>query len=146
MLGSENEIAAWKPSLKTAKPLLPEGFRLRRIVSGKSTLLVIEGADARGVLYGSLCAIENDRRGTSLCCAGRDRSAVCAGALDQQWDNLNGTIERGYAGRSIFFDDGHVRADLTRAGDYARLLASVGINGCTINNVNADPQMLLAGE
>jgi alpha-glucuronidase len=64
-----------------------------------------------------------------------------------QWDNLDGSIERGYAGRSIFFDAGHVRADLTRAGDYARLLASVGINGCTVNNVNADlrtltPEML----
>ena len=31
-----------------------------------------------------------------------------------------------------------VRADLTRAGEYARLLASVGINGCAINNVNAE--------
>ena len=59
-----------------------------------------------------------------------------------QWDNLNGTIERGYAGRSIFFDNGAVRDDLTRAGEYARLLASVGINGCAINNVNADLKML----
>ncbi|MBV8673737.1 MAG: glucosiduronase, partial [Acidobacteriaceae bacterium] len=59
-----------------------------------------------------------------------------------QWDNLNGTIERGYAGRSIFFEDGHVRPDLTRVGDYGRLLASVGINGCAINNVNADLKML----
>jgi alpha-glucuronidase len=59
-----------------------------------------------------------------------------------EWDNLNGTIERGYAGRSIFFDNGHVRQDLTRAGEYARLLASVGINGCNINNVNADLDLL----
>ncbi len=59
-----------------------------------------------------------------------------------EWDNLNGTIERGYAGRSIFFDNGHVRPDLTRAGQYARLLASVGINGCNINNVNADLDLL----
>ena len=59
-----------------------------------------------------------------------------------EWDNLNGTIERGYAGPSIFFENGSVRADLTRAGQYARLLASVGINGCTINNVNADRRIL----
>ena len=56
--------------------------------------------------------------------------------------NLNGTIERGYAGRSIFFDAGRVREDLTRAGQYARLLASIGLNGCTVNNVNADLQIL----
>ena len=59
-----------------------------------------------------------------------------------EWDNLNGSVERGYAGRSIFFDGGHVRQDLTRAGEYARLLASVGINGCNVNNVNADLDLL----
>ena len=59
-----------------------------------------------------------------------------------EWDNLNGTIERGYAGRSIFFENGHVRQDLTRAGEYARLLASIGINGCNVNNVNADLDVL----
>ena len=64
-----------------------------------------------------------------------------------QWDNFDGTIERGYAGRSIFFDNGHVRADLTRVSEYGRLLSSIGINGCTPNNVNSnlhtlDPAML----
>jgi alpha-glucuronidase len=59
-----------------------------------------------------------------------------------QWDNLDGRIERGYGGLSIFFAEGKVRSDLTRAGQYARLLASIGINGCTVNNVNADPRVL----
>ncbi|HTV08095.1 MAG TPA: alpha-glucuronidase [Candidatus Aquilonibacter sp.] len=59
-----------------------------------------------------------------------------------EWDNMNGTIERGYAGPSIFFDNGHVRQDLTRAGEYARLLSSIGINGCNVNNVNADLDLL----
>ena len=58
------------------------------------------------------------------------------------WDNLDGTIERGYAGRSIFFDNDNIRADLTRVREYARLLASIGINGCAINNVNANPRVL----
>ncbi len=59
-----------------------------------------------------------------------------------QWDNFDGTIERGYAGRSIFYDNGHVRADLTRVSEYGRLLASVGINGVTVNNVNSDLRTL----
>src|SRR5579862_9615491 len=58
------------------------------------------------------------------------------------WDNPDGSIERGYAGRSIFFDKGHVRDDLAPVAAYARLLASVGINGCNVNNVNAAPQLL----
>ena len=48
---------------------------------------------------------------------------------------------RGYAGLRLF-RDGQVRGDLRRASDYARLQASVGINGCAINNVNADPRVL----
>ena len=59
-----------------------------------------------------------------------------------QWDNLNGSIERGYAGESIFWHKDHVVEDLSRARDYARLMASVGINGCSINNVNADARVI----
>jgi alpha-glucuronidase len=59
-----------------------------------------------------------------------------------QWDNLDGFIERGYGGRSLFWDAGYVREDLTRASEYARLLASVGLNACAINNVNANPLIL----
>ena len=59
-----------------------------------------------------------------------------------QWDNFDGTIERGYAGPSIFFSNGHVRADLSRVNDYGRLLASLGINGITVNNVNSDLRTL----
>ena len=74
------------------------------------------------------------------------------------WDNLNGTIERGYAGLSIFWkgkDGGKSRfgrtifvedpdqpidADLIK--EYARANASIGINGTVLNNVNASPKML----
>jgi alpha-glucuronidase len=59
-----------------------------------------------------------------------------------QWDNLDGSIERGYGGRSIFWEGGHARADLGRVRDYGRMLASLGINGCSINNVNADRRVL----
>jgi alpha-glucuronidase len=55
-----------------------------------------------------------------------------------QWDNLDGSIERSYGGRSIFWDVGHVHADLRRVSDYGRMLSSLGINGATIDNVNAD--------
>ena len=52
------------------------------------------------------------------------------------WDNIDGTVERGYAGKSIFFADGQVTQDLHRVTDYARLLASVGVNAVSLNNVN----------
>lgn len=53
-----------------------------------------------------------------------------------QWDNMDGSIERGYAGYSIFYKDNQFSDELNRIEDYARLLSSVGINGIAINNVN----------
>lgn len=59
------------------------------------------------------------------------------------WDNLDGTIECGYAGKSIFFSanlKGQEWAERIR--EYARANASVGINGSVLNNVNASPKVL----
>ena len=57
------------------------------------------------------------------------------------WDNPDGSVERGYAGTSIWFQDGKInfRSDIET---YARANASVGINGTVIDNVNADPKVL----
>lgn len=76
------------------------------------------------------------------------------------WDNLNGTIERGYAGLSIFWqgkpggkafhghtifvEDPNHAPDLDLIKEYARANASIGINGTVLNNVNASPKMLSA--
>ncbi|GGA68643.1 hypothetical protein GCM10011507_20170 [Edaphobacter acidisoli] len=142
VIGTAKEIAAWRPSLREKKPLQPEGFRLRSVVAGKDSLLIVEGADERGALYGAftlLRMIAEERPLTQLDDVEAPSAAV---RWTNEWDNPDGSIERGYAGRSIFFDKGDVRQDMSRAREYARLLASVGINGCTINNVNADPSLL----
>ena len=59
------------------------------------------------------------------------------------WDNIDGSIERGYAGNSIFWNDSSLftlnSSLLTR---YAEACASIGINGTVLNNVNASPKML----
>lgn len=63
------------------------------------------------------------------------------------WDNLDGSIERGYAGRSIFWDlEGQApkAIDAALIKEYARANASIGINGTVLNNVNASPKMLTA--
>ncbi len=67
--------------------------------------------------------------------------------LLNHWDNLNGTIERGYAGGSIFWHNGKDSLTITEQDkilwkEYARANASIGINGAVLNNVNASPQML----
>jgi len=64
------------------------------------------------------------------------------------WDNLNGSVERGYAGQSIFWRKDNAflvtANDKSRWLEYARANASVGINGSVLNNVNASPLILSA--
>jgi alpha-glucuronidase len=60
------------------------------------------------------------------------------------WDNLDGTVERGYAGRSIWKWDDLPEKMSPRYKDYARANASIGINGTVLNNVNASPAILSA--
>ncbi|KAI4598743.1 hypothetical protein KJ359_002635 [Pestalotiopsis sp. 9143b] len=59
-----------------------------------------------------------------------------------QWDNMDGTIERGYSGPSIFFENNSTTANMSRIEQYAPLLSSVRLNGVVINNVNANPVIL----
>ncbi|HXD72158.1 MAG TPA: alpha-glucuronidase [Vicinamibacterales bacterium] len=120
----------------------PESFRLATETVGARRVTTIEGGDDRGVLYGAFALTRRlalhermDEMNVREAPAARYR-------WTNEWDNLDGTIERGYAGPSIFFEKGAVAADLTRAGEYARLLASIGINGVAVNNVNADPRVL----
>jgi alpha-glucuronidase len=60
------------------------------------------------------------------------------------WDNLDGSIERGYAGRSLWDWGALPGAIDSRLRDYARANASIGINGSLLNNVNANAQILTA--
>jgi len=52
------------------------------------------------------------------------------------WDNISGDVERGYSGKSIFFSDNKLTTYHERIKDYARMMASIGINAISINNVN----------
>jgi alpha-glucuronidase len=119
-----------------------EGYWITRVkVHGSECLLITSSSD-RGILYGVFGLLSKIARGESVARIDEVQQPAAPIRWIDQWDNLDGSIERGYGGRSIFFDGGKVRDDLIRAGEYARLLASIGINTFTINNVNAAPAVL----
>jgi alpha-glucuronidase len=138
VLGTQAEINAWRPHALASRPLAPDGYRLYV----DKNALVVEGGDDRGVLYGTFALLREIAERHSLLKLDESSAPWAAIRWTNEWDNPDGTIERGYAGPSIFFENGRVRADLSRAAAYARLLSSVGIDGCTINNVNADLNLL----
>jgi len=142
VLGTVTEVQAKFPRWQSTAPIRAEGYALAPVREQGRTYWIIAGADPHGVLYGAFRFLQEIAEGHDLRSITVSESPAAPVRWVDQWDNLNGTIERGYAGRSIFFDEGNVRIDMSRAAEYARLLASVGINGCAINNVNADLKML----
>lgn len=142
LLGTVEAVRRRDPSFQPAGELHAEGYQITSAKLNGQDAIVITGVNGRGVLYGTfafLRGIAEAKPVAELNQVGQPSAPV---RWVNQWDNVDGTIERGYGGRSIFFENGAVRADLTRAGEYARLLASIGINGCVVNNVNANVHIL----
>jgi alpha-glucuronidase len=130
---------------ETRESLGEDGFLLATAKVHGHECLIITAASDRGVLYGVFALLGRIARNEGITALNEVQKPYAPIRWANQWDNLDESIERGYGGASIFFEGGHVRADLTRAYDYARLLASIGINGCSINNVNADTRILEDG-
>ena len=107
----------------------------------------VEATTDVGILYGVYEMLRRQQTGQSITDEVNNPSYEFR-ILDH-WDNLNGTIERGYAGLSIFWHkvDSFVVTDRDKIlwQEYARANASVGINGSVLNNVNASPLILTAG-
>ena len=144
VVGTVQEVHAAFPGLPVPTDLEPEGYWLYWQGSGDSFMVVIAGADQAGVLYGTFAFLRSPAADKILKLGERplrSHPAMPVRWVDE-WDNPDGSIERGYGGRSIIFEGGNVRQHLAPVAEYARLLASIGINGCNVNNVNAAPQLI----
>jgi alpha-glucuronidase len=122
----------------------PEGFRIRSIRIGRRAAIVIASNGETGALYGAfhfLRLMQTLQPLTNLDIVERPRLKL---RILDHWDNLDGSIERGYAGSSLWDWIALPEKVDPRLRDYARANASVGINGSTLNNVNANSQILSA--
>ncbi len=143
IVGTSEEIRKAYPNIPVPSDLGAEEYWVYSKEGSRPSdnLIVVAGGDERGVLYGAFALLRYPAtvEPTNMRDLGQHPlrgSPAMAIRWTNEWDNANGTVERGYGGRSIFFEDNRVRDDLTQVGQYARLLASIGINGCNVNNVN----------
>lgn len=142
VLGTIEQVQQLDPSFKPSRKVIEDGYLITHArIHGQSSI-VIAASNDRGVLYGVFGLLAKIAQDESLASLDDLQEPYSPIRWVDEWDNPKGTIERGYGGPSIFFENGSVRADLARVGEYARLLSSIGINGCNINNVNADPSIL----
>jgi alpha-glucuronidase len=136
-------IAALSPPVADElKAAGDEGFVLNAVrVQGRQAIVIAANHDI-GVLYGAfalLRLIQTDRPLRDLAVVSAPRLRL---RLLDHWDNLDRTVERGYAGPSLW-DWAHLPDSIDpRYRDYARANASLGINGSVLTNVNADARVL----
>ncbi len=124
--------------IKRDKNLGNEGFRVYRDKKG----LVLSANNDLGLLYGSYALLRDNAAGKAI--ALREEIPAYNVRVLNHWDNLDGTIERGYSGHSIWNWDELPDVVSPRYREYARANASVGINGVVLNNVNASSKILSA--
>lgn len=113
-----------------------EGYLLKTVKNGDKESLLLIGKTDKGTLYAThhfLRLIQTRESLENLDIIESPRNQI---RMLNQWDNMDGSVERGYSGNSIFYDHNKFTTDLERIRDYARLLSSVGINAISINNVN----------
>lgn len=127
-----------------ARSLGSEGYAVRRAqVAGREVLLVTGSGDV-GVLYGAFALLRHINSGGDIANIDLASSPQTKLRILNHWDNLDGVVERGYSGQSLW--DWWVLPDFKdpRYADYARANASIGINGTVLNNVNAKADSLTA--
>lgn len=122
--------------VKADKAIRGDGFRISKNAVHANTDF--------GILYGVYELLRRQQTGEAI------QEEICNPSYNRRilnhWDNMDGSVERGYAGLSIFWRKGEAytvtETDKTLWQEYARVNASVGINGSVLNNVNASELIL----
>ena len=144
VLGTYEAVTQAIPAIGEIAGLGADSYVIRSVDVAGETHLVVTASNDRGVLNGAFALLR--RIGLEQPCENlNERQAPHVPLrLLNQYDHLDGTVERGYAGASLFWEAGHVTKDLKRVRDYARLLASVGLNGVSINDESTGDDVLSA--
>lgn len=124
-------------TLKKDKQLKPYGFSIRH----EKNRIVLTSPTEIGLLYASYHLLRLQK--TAITQPIKENPAYHLRILNH-WDNLDRTIERGYAGQSLWNWEELPNTLSDRYQTYARANASIGINGTVLNNVNASPKILSA--
>ena len=122
----------------------PATLLVRNVTLNDQRMILVAGNSDRGALYGAFALIRHLATGGKADALNLRSAPKVKLRVLNHWDNLDGSIERGYAGQSLW--DWWTLPDFRdpRYTDYARANASIGINGTVLNNVNAKADSLTA--
>lgn len=136
---------AWKGApvrlvIQKDKQLQPEGFRIRH----EDNKITLTSPTETGLLYAAYHLLRMQETGQSVVEAQTTENPAYNLRILNHWDNMDRTVERGYAGQSLWNWEELPNTLSDRYKEYARANASIGINGTVLNNVNASPKILSA--
>lgn len=115
-----------------------EGYRIQ----SHNSVITISSIGDSGLLYGTFHLLRLLQTNTDISSLDIAEKPLLQYRMLNQWDNLDGSIERGYSGKSIYDWGALSDSVIQRYEDFARANASLSINAIAINNVNADPRIL----
>ncbi len=141
---SSSTLIAKLPWHRSIYGLGPDGYVIRSETIGSHRVIVIASETDVGALYGSFHFLRLMQTLQPLENLNISQGPRLHLRVLDHWDNLDGSVERGYAGRSLWDWSALPETVDPRLTDYARANASIGINGSVLNNVNANSQVLTA--
>lgn len=141
---ASSSIIAGLPLANELPALGDEGYIVRAVDIGGVSTLVVAGNTDTGALYGTFALLRHTQSYKSLTALNLSDSPKVEHRILNHWDNLDRSVERGYAGLSLWNWDQLPGTLSDTYTDYARANASIGINGTVLTNVNADAQVLTA--
>jgi alpha-glucuronidase len=141
LLGAEVPVATVSLPLRIVA-LGDEGYSLSSAVSDGAATVTISANTGAGILHGAFALLRRVQTGAPLRGLEETSAPRVARRILDHWDNLNRSIERGYAGSSLWNWFTLPEVLDPRYRDYARACASIGINGTVLTNVNANALVL----
>lgn len=139
---SSSLVGGLKELSSVLNDLGSEGFLIRSVQINGKPCTVIAGRTDIGVMYGVFHFLRLIQTQSKITGLNITQVPALQHRMLNHWDNLNGTIERGYAGYSLWDWQRLPGYIDPRYRDYARANASIGINGTVLNNVNANARSL----
>jgi alpha-glucuronidase len=136
-------LQSYQVSEEAVQAIGKEGFLLKTAERENGRILMVIGRTSVGVLYGAFCLLRLFQTRRRVALFDRIENPENPLRMLNHWDNADGSVERGYAGNSIFFSAGRLSYHPGRIRDYARMLASIGVNGIVINNVNVKDKAIM---
>jgi len=139
---ARSRVVASLPLARELPALGDEGFLIRSATIGGKRATVIAANSDVGLLYGAFAFLRHVQTLRPLASIAITSTPRIRLRLLDHWDNLDRTVERGYAGQSLWNWAQLPDSVSQRYRDYARANASIGINGTVLTNVNANARIL----